>query len=147
MPVLQKYWAISVNARSLLRFIDEFLREGLISQISIMLFLKNISINAYWYRSIKMLLSYPYASWNQILTENVTQSIRNMTEKLLHKKIFHLRLHFQIKQNFLIFQFLQCDGGVLFFEQVYLETNQVLILWKLSIRIRKTRVLIFCFHN
>ena len=39
--MLQKYLTISVNAGSLLPFIDEFVRQGLISQTSIMLFLKN----------------------------------------------------------------------------------------------------------
>ena len=45
--MLQKYPAVSVNACSLLPFIDEFVRQELISQISIMLFLKNTSIKAY----------------------------------------------------------------------------------------------------
>ena len=76
--MLQKYPAISVNSRSLLPFIDEFVRQGLIFQISIMLFLKNTSIKTHCYRSNKMLLLYPCASLDQILTGNVTQSIRNM---------------------------------------------------------------------
>ena len=45
--MLQKYLTISVNARFLLPFIDEFVCQGLISQISFMLFLKNTSIEAY----------------------------------------------------------------------------------------------------
>ena len=45
--MLQKYPTISVNARSLPPFIDEFFRQGSISPISIMLFLKNTSIKAY----------------------------------------------------------------------------------------------------
>ena len=47
IPMLQKYQKISVNSCSLLPFIDEFVCQGLISQISIMLFLKNTSIKAY----------------------------------------------------------------------------------------------------
>ena len=43
VPMLQKYLTISVNARSLLPFIDEFVRQGIVSQISITLFLKNTS--------------------------------------------------------------------------------------------------------
>ena len=77
--MLQKYLTIFVRVRSLLPFIDEFAHQGLISQISIMLLLKNTSIKAYWYESNKMLLLYPRASLDHILTENVTQSIRNMT--------------------------------------------------------------------
>ena len=77
--MLQKYPAISVNAGSLVPFIDELVRQGLIFQISIMLFLKNTSITVYRCMSNKMLLLYPCASLDQILTENVTQSIRNMT--------------------------------------------------------------------
>ena len=46
-PMSQKYPAISVNAGSLLPFIDEFVHQGLISQISVMLFLKNTSIKGY----------------------------------------------------------------------------------------------------
>ena len=76
--MLQKYPAISVNSRSLLPFTDEFVCQGLIYQISIMLFLKNTSIKAHLYRSNKMLILYPCASLDQILTGNVTQSIRNM---------------------------------------------------------------------
>ena len=45
--MLQKYPTISANARSLLPFIDEFVRQGLISQISIMLFLKSASVKAH----------------------------------------------------------------------------------------------------
>ena len=45
--MLQKYPTIFVNARSLLPFIDEFGRQGLVSQISIMLFLKNTYIKEY----------------------------------------------------------------------------------------------------
>ena len=63
-----------------------------------------------------MLLLYPCASLDQILTENVTQSIRNIDLKhLWAKKIFIMRLHFQIKQKSVIFQFLQCHGGLLLF--------------------------------
>ena len=40
--MLQKYRTISVNGRSL-PFIDEFVRQGLISHISIIFLLKNIS--------------------------------------------------------------------------------------------------------
>ena len=76
--MLQKYPAISVNSRSLLPFIDEFVCQGLIYQISVMLFLKNTSIKAHRYRSNKMLLLYPCAYLDQFLTGNVTQSIRNM---------------------------------------------------------------------
>ena len=32
---------------------------------------------------------------------------------LVGKKNLHLRLHFQMKQKFVIFQFLQCHGGLL----------------------------------
>ena len=32
-----------------------------------------------------------------------------------------MRLHFQIKQKFVIFQFLQCQGGLLFVEHVPLR--------------------------
>ena len=42
--MLQMCPTISVTARSLLPFIEEFVRQGLISQISIMLVLKNSSI-------------------------------------------------------------------------------------------------------
>ena len=77
--MLQRYLTVSVNARSLLPSIDEFVHQGLISQILIMLFLKNTSIKAYRYRSNKMLLLYPCAFLDKILSENVTQSIRNMT--------------------------------------------------------------------
>ena len=45
--MLQKYPTISVNARSLLPFIDEFVRQWLISQVSIMPLLKNTSIKAH----------------------------------------------------------------------------------------------------
>ena len=38
--LLQKYSTTSVNARCLPPFIDEFVRQGLISQILIMLFRK-----------------------------------------------------------------------------------------------------------
>ena len=41
---VKKFPTISVNACSLQPIIDEFVRQGLISQISIMLFLKNTSI-------------------------------------------------------------------------------------------------------
>ena len=47
IPMLQKYQKISVNSCSLLPFIDEFVCQWLISQISIMFFLKNTSIKAY----------------------------------------------------------------------------------------------------
>ena len=67
-----------------------------------------------------MLLLYPCASGDQILTENVTQSVRNMTYNTCGQKNLHMRLHFQIKQTFVIFQFLQCHGGLLFFEHVLL---------------------------
>ena len=77
--MLKKYLTISVNAHSLLPFINEFVCLGLISQISIVLFLNNTTIKAYRYRSNKMLLLYPYASLDQIVSENVTQSIHNMT--------------------------------------------------------------------
>ena len=77
--MLQKYPTISVNARSLLPlFIDKFVRQGLISLISIILILKHKFIKAYWYRSNRISLLCPYASLDQILTENVTQSICNM---------------------------------------------------------------------
>ena len=45
--MLQQYSTISVEARSLLPFIDEFVRQGLISQMSIIPFLKNTSIKEY----------------------------------------------------------------------------------------------------
>ena len=77
--MLRKYPTVSVNAHSLLPFIDEFVRKGLISQITIMLFLNNTPMKAYCYGNNKMLLLYPCASLDQILTENVTQSIHNMT--------------------------------------------------------------------
>ena len=78
VPVLQKYPTISVYARSLLSFIDNFVHQGLTSQIPIALFLKNTSVKTYWYSSNRMLLLYPCASLDQILTENVTQRIHNM---------------------------------------------------------------------
>ena len=46
-PILPKYPTISINPSSLLPLIDEFVSQGLISQISIMLFLKNTSIMVY----------------------------------------------------------------------------------------------------
>ena len=45
--MLQNYPTISVKARSLLPFIVEFVCQGLISQISTMLFLKNTSRREY----------------------------------------------------------------------------------------------------
>ena len=75
--MLQKHLTISVIACSLLPFIDEFVCQGLIFEISIILFLKNTSIKAYRYRSNKILLLCPCVSLDQILTENVTQGLRN----------------------------------------------------------------------
>ena len=49
--MLLKNLIISVNACPLLPYIDEFVPQGLKSQISIMLFLKNTSIKAYLYMS------------------------------------------------------------------------------------------------
>ena len=109
----------SVKARSLIPFIDEFVRQRLISQISIMLFLKNTSIKEYWYRSNKMLLLYPCASLDQIFTENVTQRSVTWLRTLVGKKKIHMRLHSQIKQKFVILWFLQCHGGLLFFNMSY----------------------------
>ena len=37
---------------------------------------------------------------------------------LVGKKNLHMKLHFQIKQKFVIFNFLQCHGGLLFFVHV-----------------------------
>ena len=34
-----------------------------------------------------------------------------------------MRLHFQIKQKSMIFQFLQCHGGLLFFEHVPINAS------------------------
>ena len=63
-----------------------------------------------------MLLLYPFASYDQILTENVTHKVSITWLKTLAGKInLHMRLHFQIKQKFVIFQFLQCYKGLLFF--------------------------------
>ena len=140
--MLQKYSTISVNTCSLLPFIDEFVCKGLISQISIMLFLKNISINSYWYRSTKMLILYPYASLNQILTENVTQSIRNLPEKTWaqKKKKNSYEASFSNKTKFSDFSIFTMWRRATFFEHVYLESNQV------SKRIRRTRNLIFYFQ-
>ena len=73
--MLQKYLTASVNTHSLLTLIDVFARQGLIFQISIMLSLKNTSVKSNWYRSKKMLLSYPCGSLDQILTENIMQII------------------------------------------------------------------------
>ena len=83
--MLQKYPTISVKARYLLPFIVELVRQGLISQISTMFFLKNTSIKEYLYMSNKMVLLYPCASLDQVSTENVTQSIQLKT--LVGKKI------------------------------------------------------------
>ena len=41
--------------------------------------------------------------------------------RLVGKNNLHMRLHFQIKQKFVIFQFLQCHGGLLFFEHVLMS--------------------------
>ena len=47
VSMLQKYLTISVNACSLLPFIDEFVHQRLISQISIILLLKNTPMYQY----------------------------------------------------------------------------------------------------
>ena len=49
-----KYLTVSVNTRSLLPFIDEFIHQWLISQISIIFFLKNTSIKTSWYRNVSL---------------------------------------------------------------------------------------------
>ena len=62
-----------------------------------------------------MLLLCPCTSLNQILTENITQNISDMTLNTSGGKNLNMRLHSQIKQMFVIFQFLKCHGGLLFF--------------------------------
>ena len=42
--MLEKYLTVSVNAHSLLPFTDEFVRQGLISQISIMLLVVSLNV-------------------------------------------------------------------------------------------------------
>lgn len=124
--MLQKYPIISVNARSLLQFIDEFVRQWLTSQISITLFLKNTFIKTYWYMSNRMWLLNPCHSLGQILTKNNTQSIRNMTSNSCGQKNLYERLHILIKQHFMIFLVFQCHGGLHFFEHALSYKN----LWK-----------------
>ena len=75
--MLQKCPTISVNSRSLLPFINEFVLQGFISQISIMLFRKNTSIKTYLHRSNKMLLLYPCdwkVTWLKTLVEKFLQN-------------------------------------------------------------------------
>ena len=58
-----------------------------------------------------MLLLYTCASLDQILTENVTQSIRNMTQNARGQEKSSHEASFSNKKKIVIFQLLQCRGG------------------------------------
>ena len=72
-----------------------------------------------------MLLLYSCASLDQSLTENVTQSICNMTLNTCGQKSPHMRLHFQIKQ-FVIFQFCNVTEGYFFLN---MSITMYMVLW------------------
>ena len=95
--MLQDYLKVSVSTCSLLPFIDEFVPQRLISQISIMLFLKNISIKAYWYISNKMLLLYLCVCFFKLTFHWKCYNVSATSLKTLAgKKNLQRRLHFQI---------------------------------------------------
>ena len=104
----------SVKGCSLLSFIDEFVCQGLILQISIMLFLKNTHIKEDWYRSNKILLLFPCVSLEIKFWLKILHKVSVTWLKTLRTKKSSYEASLSNKTKTVIFQFLQCHGGLLF---------------------------------
>lgn len=75
----QKYPTNSVNNCSLVPFIDWFIRNALISEIQIMIRLRNLSLKKHWDSSNEVLLLYLSTSFYKTVTGKFTLSMHKMT--------------------------------------------------------------------
>lgn len=75
----QKYPTNSINNCSLVPFIDWFIRKALLSEIQIMIRLRNLSLKKHWDSSNKVLLLYLSTSFYKTVTGKFTVSMHKMT--------------------------------------------------------------------